>query len=109
MPAPVTGSFTLAQIWLYQKQEKPSRWDCDGKEVTMQTARKLDACNCGVHSETSCSGCGIPVCRNCGHQEITTNDPGNIIVTYYCSACKADPKKNTWGNLYWDSLAALYT
>jgi len=80
-----------------------------GKEITMQPARKLDECACGVHSELSCSGCGTPVCRHCSHQEITTNDPRNITNAYYCPACKADPKKNTWGTLYWDSLAALYT
>ncbi len=75
----------------------------------MQPALKLDVCACGIHTEISCTGCGTPVCRHCSHQEITTNDPKDIIVTYFCPACKTDPKKNPWGILYWDGLKALYT
>ena len=75
----------------------------------MQPARKLDACSCGIHTETSCSGCGTPVCRHCGHQEITTFDPENIIVVHFCPTCKADPKINSWGTLYWEGLAGLFT
>jgi hypothetical protein len=41
--------------------------------------------------------------------EITTNDPKNIIVAHYCPACAQDPKKNTWGTLYWRGLAGLFT
>lgn len=75
----------------------------------MQPARKLDACACGIHSDLCCSGCGTPVCTHCSHLEITTTDPRSITITHYCSACSADPRKNTWGTLYWDNLAALYT
>jgi hypothetical protein len=75
----------------------------------MQPARKLDVCTCGIHTETSCMGCGTPVCGRCSHREITTNDPKNIIVAYYCPACAQDPKKNTWGTLYWQNLTALFS
>jgi hypothetical protein len=75
----------------------------------MQPALKLDVCACGIHTEISCTGCGTSVCRHCSHQEITSNDPKNIIVTYFCPACKTDPHKNPWGILYWDGLKALYT
>jgi hypothetical protein len=79
-----------------------------GKEITMQTALKLDMCACGIHSDTSCAGCGAPVCRRCGHQEIASSDPAHIVLTHYCHACMADPRKNTWGTLYWDGLKAMY-
>ena len=74
----------------------------------MQPALRLDVCICGIHSETSCSGCGTPVCRYCSHLEITTCDPKNIVLNHYCPACKKDIKKNPWGNLYWDGLKDMY-
>jgi hypothetical protein len=75
----------------------------------MQTALKLDACSCGIHTETSCSGCGTPVCRHCRHLEITTFDPKHITVAMFCPTCKTDPKINSWGTLYWEGLAGLFT
>jgi hypothetical protein len=41
--------------------------------------------------------------------EIASSDPQNIVVTYYCTSCALDPKKNIWGTLYWDGLTSLYT
>ncbi|HVN71653.1 MAG TPA: hypothetical protein VMU10_06510 [Desulfomonilia bacterium] len=74
----------------------------------MQPARKLETCSCGIHTETACTGCGTLVCRHCSSQEITTHDPKNITITFYCPECKENPKKNPWGTLYWENLSALY-
>jgi hypothetical protein len=75
----------------------------------MQPAHKLNACSCGGHAETTCGGCGAPICRPCSHQEISSKDLKNIIITTYCPKCKEDPKINTWGTLYWEKLVSLYT
>jgi len=75
----------------------------------MQPARKLNECACGTQIETSCEGCGAPVCRHCLHQEIDSRDLKTILISTYCQRCKDDPAMNTWGTLYWDKLVALYT
>lgn len=75
----------------------------------MQPALKLIVCACGVQTETICVGCGAPVCRQCSHQEITSRDLRTIEIRTYCQKCKDDPKKNTWGTLYWDNLFSLYS
>jgi hypothetical protein len=79
------------------------------KEGKMQPARKLNECACGTQIETSCEGCGAPVCRQCLHQEINSRDLKTIFISTYCQRCKDDPAINSWGTLYWDKLVALYT
>ena len=75
----------------------------------MQPVRKLDVCICGIHTETSCSGCEVPVCRHCGHQEISIFDPQHIVVVHFCPTCKTNPKINSWGTLYWEGPAGIFT
>jgi hypothetical protein len=74
----------------------------------MQPAHKLNACSCGSHTDTVCGGCGAPVCRECSHLEISSQDLKIITIITYCPECKNDPTVNTWGTLYWDKLISLY-
>ncbi|HDP25036.1 MAG TPA: hypothetical protein ENN34_06290 [Deltaproteobacteria bacterium] len=75
----------------------------------MQTAKKYDACACGVRTETYCSACCIPVCRYCWHLEVCSVDPNTVSIGYYCPKCKENEQKNVWGKLYWDQLVSLFT
>jgi hypothetical protein len=93
----------LAWIWLSQDENGIKR------RREMQPAHKLNACSCGGHTETICGGCGIPICRNCSHQEISSEDLRTITITTFCPKCKEDIKINTWGTLYWEKLVSLYT
>ena len=78
-------------------------------EDTMQAAEKMAECVCGIPADNICASCGKPSCNLCGITEISTFDPDNIEVKYYCETCKHDPSKNVWGTLYWDGLVSLYS
>ena len=75
----------------------------------MQAAEKLAECVCGISTEISCAGCGKPVCKHCGIDQIVSFDPKNVKVEYYCEKCFHDPSKNVWGTLYWENIVSLYS
>ena len=76
----------------------------------MEAARKiLFACACGAVTELSCDGCGKPVCSVCSTRQIVSFDPQAIEVRHYCAGCSEDEKRNTWGNLYWETLVTRYS
>jgi hypothetical protein len=78
------------------------------KEDAMQAAEKIAECACGITTEIICAGCGEPLCNHCGTAEISSFDPKNVEVEYYCEKCKQDPAKNVWGTLYWENLVSKY-
>jgi len=75
----------------------------------MFPARKMNACACATQTSALCEGCGTPVTRDCSMQEIVSRDLRTVAISTFCPACKEDPKINTWGTLYWDTLVGLYT
>ncbi len=76
----------------------------------MEAAKKIIfACACGAVTELSCDGCGKPVCSVCAARQIVSFDPQVIEVRHYCADCSEDEKRNTWGNLYWETLMTRYS
>jgi len=53
---------------------------------------------CGTCKEANavmhCEGCGIPLCRNCLHEEQKKSGYGCAWSQYYCRTCISDPRKN---------------
>lgn len=80
----------------------------NGKGEDMQATEKIIKCECGMIAETFCAGCSEVLCRHCGSVEISSFDPKNIEVKYFCEKCRNDPAKNPWGALYWEELSSLY-
>ncbi|NLJ27402.1 MAG: hypothetical protein GX433_05250 [Deltaproteobacteria bacterium] len=62
----------------------------------MQT--KEDEKVCGMCGEreffTTCSGCGIPLCRKCARLELHGHGCGTVMILYYCRTCVQDPYMN---------------